>query len=84
MESYMANKLLDKNKYYAASTVIRRGYLGDWVKSVNTFLDILKTERGQEVFKPILKQGSNYMTYRIKGQTIMDVMKLIEKGDLQL
>lgn len=76
-------KLPEPNKYYSASAIINEGFLGDWVKSKSGFIQLLKTERGQEVFEPIIKQGK-YMSFKIKGQKVLDVMKLIEAGELRL
>ena len=73
----------EPNKYYSAASIIREGFLGDWMKSRKAFTDLLRQERAQEVFKPIIKQG-RYMTFRIKGQTLLDVIQLIEKGELRL
>jgi len=74
---------LQPNSYYSATAIIREGFLGNWVKSRKTFTDLLRTERGQEVFKPIIRQGK-YMSFRIQGQTVLDVLKLIEAGELRL
>lgn len=72
------------NKYYSATAIINGGFLGDWVKSISGLIEILKTERGAEVFKPIRKQNKEYVTYKVKGQTLLDIMKLIDKGELSL
>ncbi len=79
----MTNKP-DKNKYYSATAIIKEGFLGDYFKSVSGFIEILKTERGTEIFKPIKKQNREYVTYKVKGQTLLDIMVLIERGELSL
>lgn len=71
------------DKYYSAGAIIREGFLGDWIKSRKGFTDLLRTERAQELFKPIIKQGK-YMSFKIKGQSILDVIELIDKGELTL
>lgn len=76
-------KLPESDKYYSASAIIKEGFLGDWMKSKMTFINLLRGERAQEVFKPIIRQGK-YTSFRIKGQTILDVLKLIEAGELRL
>lgn len=77
-------KIPEKNKYYSAGAVVKEGFLGDWVKSRKGFIDILNSERGQEVFKPIIRQSTKYTYYKIKGQTLIDVLELIDKGELRL
>jgi len=77
-------KLPEANKYYSATAVMKEGFLGDWKKSRKSFTDYLRTERGQEVFKPIIKQNKKNETFKIKGQMILDVIDMIEQGTLRL
>ena len=76
-------KIPETDKYYSAGAVIREGFLGDWIKSRKGFTDLLRTEKAVELFKPITKQGK-YMSFRIKGQHILEVLKLIDAGELNL
>jgi len=76
-------KILEPHKYYSAGTIIREGFLGDWIKSRKAFTDLLRTEKAQALFKPITKSGK-YMTFKIKGQNVLDVMKLADEGKLNL
>ena len=74
----------EPNKYYSAGAVVREGFLGDWIKSRKSFTDLLKLDSGKELFKPIIIKGVKYVRYRVKGQDILNVMKLIETGDLNI
>ena len=77
-------KLPDPDKYYSAAAIIREGFLGDWLKSKMSLTTLLREEKAQEIFKPIIKQGMRNMSFRVKGQTLIDVIALIEKGELRL
>lgn len=77
-------KIPEKNKYYSSGAVIKEGFLGEWIKSRRGFIDILNTERGREVFKPIIRKSTKYTYYKIKGQTLLDVIALIDSGELIL
>lgn len=75
-------KLPETDKYYSAGAVVREGFLGDWVRSRKSFIDLLKLDSSKELFKPIIIKGEKYIRYRVKGQHILNVMKMIEEGTL--
>lgn len=79
----ISQKIPEPEKYYSAAAIIREGFLGDWIKSRKGFVDLLRTEKAQELFKPITKQG-RYMSFKIQGQHIIRVMQLIKDGELRL
>jgi len=76
--------LPETGKYYSASAIIKKRFLGDWMKSIMTFLALLRTERGREVFKPITKEFGSRTTYKVKGETLLEVIDLIERGELKM
>lgn len=85
MKKYMNEKKIpEADKYYSPTSIIREGFLGDWMKSKKTFVDMLRTERAIEVFKPIIKVGPKNTQYYIKGQTLLDILADIEAGTLRL
>ena len=46
---------IDPEKYYSASFVIVSG-LFPWIKSVKGFTDMLRTEQGAELYKPVVEK----------------------------
>lgn len=76
--------LPEPNKYYSAGAIVKANFLGDWVGTRRQFLNVLKSERAIELFKPIIFKGEKYTRYKIKGQNILEVIKLIDAGELTL
>lgn len=77
-------KIPDQDKYYSASKVINEKFLGDWMKSTMTFTSLLKTEKGQRIFNPIIKTSGKYNRYFIKGSAIIGAQEMIKAGALKL
>lgn len=76
-------KHIDPEKYYSASKVIANGFF-PWIKSTMTFTNMLNTERGVEIYKPIIRQAAKNKRYFIKGSTIIEIRELAEKGELEI
>lgn len=81
----MENKIsdIDPEEYYAASTIIRNDWF-PWIKHVDTFRKMLKTEEGIAMYKPVVRTAGKYVRRRIKGSTILEVINLANKGLLKI
>ena len=78
------NEKLQPNKYYAATTLINKGYI-PWISAANTFQDILETEEGKKLYKPIQrKTKGGYNKNFIKGSVIIEILKKAEEGKLTI
>lgn len=72
------------DKFYSATSLIK-GEAFPWMKSVMPFIDMLNTEKGREIFKPIIRIGKRGdKRYFIKGSNVIEVNRLAEQGLLNL
>lgn len=76
------NKILP-NEYYAASTIIKNGWF-PWIKHVQTFRKILKTEEGLQIYMPVVRSAGKYTYYKIKGDVILSIIKKAGEGALNI
>ena len=74
-------KVIKPNSYYAASTIINNGWI-PWIKHKITFRNVLNTEEGQELYKPVVRKAGKYVYIKIKGKTLLEVIKKADNGTL--
>lgn len=79
MEFTEIKKRIDSKKFYSASAIINNGFL-PWIRSAMTFIAIIKTPKGQELFKPIIRHVEKNKRYVIKGSDLLQAIEFIEKG----
>ena len=72
---------INPEEYYSASTIIRNKWL-PWIKHVNTFKSILDTPEGVTMYKPIIRTAGQYTYRKIKGECLLEVIKLADRGKL--
>ena len=77
----MKQQTIKPDEYYSASTIIRNHWL-PWIKHINTFKSILDTPEGVEMYKPIIRTAGQYTYRKIKGEFLLNVIKLADKGKL--
>ena len=70
-------------EYYSPS-VLMRNNIFPWIKSTMTFMSIIKSERGRELFKPIIKESNKTKRYYIKGEDVIKVLELADNGKLEI
>lgn len=74
---------IDPEQYYS----IRQISLGEflpWMTSHYALTSYMKSERGHEVFKPLIKQTKRHRKYLIKGSVLIDVIDKASKGEIVL
>jgi len=69
--------------YYAASTIIKNGWF-PWIKHIHTFRGMLETKEGQELYKPVIRKAGKYTFYKIKGETLLKIISMSDKGELRI
>jgi hypothetical protein len=74
---------IDPEEYYSATAIIKSGWF-PWIKHILTFRGMLQTKEGQEMYKPVIRTAGKYTYYKIKGDTILDVIKSAEDGTLSI
>lgn len=74
---------IDKNEYYAATRVIINGWF-PWIKSPMTFMAMMREKKSRQLYRPIIRKAGSQTRYYIKGETILEVIKLSEEGDLKI
>lgn len=74
---------IDPEKYYSPNHLMRCNIF-PWFTSVMTLMSILKSEKGQELFKPVTKTGPANTRYYIKGENVIEVLRLADAGELNL
>ena len=74
---------IDPTKYYAASTIIKNGWF-PWIKHITTFRNMIDTEEGKKLYKPVIRVAGKYTFNKIKGSTIIDIIELSDKGLLRI
>ena len=72
---------INPERYYAASTIIKNGWL-PWILHAKTFKEVLETKEGQELYKPVVRTAGGYTYRKIKGETLIDVIKKADDGKL--
>jgi hypothetical protein len=77
----MKDRTIKPNSYYAASTIIRNQWL-PWIKHAITFKNILDTEEGHELYKPVIRRAGKYTYRKVKGSTLLAVIKSADSGEL--
>lgn len=75
-------KEIEPEKYYSASQIIKNNWL--WMSTVLTLTSFLNTEEGKRLLKPILIERGAVKRYQIKGDAIIEVLELVEKGELHI
>jgi hypothetical protein len=76
-----SNPKINPETWYPASKIINNGWL-PWIKSAAQFRDVyLKTEEARALYKPIIKETPKKIFYKIRGQTLIDIInKANNKG----
>ena len=75
-------KDINPEEYYSASHIINNN-LFPWISAPNTFLELLNTDKGKELLKPVIRDAGKKKRYFIKGSTILEIHKLAEEGNLK-
>ena len=79
----LTRKRILADMYYTPSHLMRSN-LFPWVLSTMTLMAIIKSPRGKELFKPIIRQGKKNVRYYIKGADVLHVLELADQGRLEL
>lgn len=86
IEDHMINltkETIQKEEYYSPSQLMRCNIF-PWIKSTMTLMAIIKSEKGKELFKPIIRESAKNRRYYIKGEDILNVLDLADKGELKI
>lgn len=74
-------KIINPKTEYAASTIIDNGWI-PWILHRETFRRVLDTKEGQELYKPVIRKAGKYTYIKIKGKTLIEVIKNRDAGKL--
>ena len=69
--------------YYSPSELMV-GNIFPWMKSTMTLMAVLKSEKGSQLLKPIIRRGQRNVRYYIKGSDILHMLDLADQGKLEL
>lgn len=70
---------IDPDAYYSVSEIIENGLL-PWIGHRNTLK--IRIESNLKLFKPIILKSENKVSYKIKGETLIELNALPDKGQL--
>ena len=74
---------IEPNKYYSVNYIATKKIIPTFFSHF-TLTAYLETEKGRELFKPIIKKTSSYTKYLVKGEILLEILKKMEEGSLKL
>jgi hypothetical protein len=79
----LTRETIQKDEYYSASR-LGMDKIFPWMKSPMTILKRIKTEEGRKLFKPIVSTIGIATYYKIKGETVLEILDLADRGLLNI
>ena len=79
----ITRQTIDSEEYYTPSELMVNNIF-PWWESTTTLMSKIKSEKGMELFKPIIVLGKTNRRYKIKGENILAVLALADNGQLEL
>lgn len=70
-------------EYYTPSELMANNIF-PWWNSTMTFMEKMKSEVGMDLFRPIITVGKKNRRYKIKGENVLKVLELADKGELKI
>ena len=74
---------IKREEYYSPS-VLMANNIFPWIQSTMTLMALIKSDKGKELFKPIVKTGPKSVRYYIKGKNVLKVLELADSGQLEI
>jgi hypothetical protein len=75
------NQQINPEEYYSVR-FLTDNKVFPWMISHHALTKYLETEAGKVLLKPVVRQTKSHTRYLIKGETILTVLELAQKGVL--